>query len=150
MAGTSQTTDYLSHWCPVCVEEVAVEPSTFGTGAKCSICGRFVWCRVQEAHDAVIVNVLPTVDPERANMQLVGKKVLSSRSAPRIIVNLSGIEWVSSTFVNELLQLRMMVHGADGKLTLCGVQPIVREVLQITKLESLFNFAEDEESALGG
>ena len=93
--------------------------------------------------------LLPNVDPERANIQRVGKKLLDSRSAPRIIVNLSGVDWISSTFVSELLQLRKMVHAADGKLILCGLHPVVREVIHISKLESLFGFAEDEEGALG-
>jgi anti-sigma B factor antagonist len=92
--------------------------------------------------------VLPGVDQERADMQSVGKNLVQSRLAPRIIVDLSCLEWISSTFLNELLQMRMIVHAAGRKLILCGLQPVVLEVFQISKLDGLFDFSRNTESAL--
>jgi anti-anti-sigma factor len=97
----------------------------------------------------VIVKMLPGMNPERTNMQRVGEILARSRLAPKIIVNLSLAERISSTFVNGLLRLLKLVQAADGRLILCGVQPLFREIFQITNLEALFDFADDQETALG-
>ena len=58
------------------------------------------------------------------------------------------IEWVSSTFANEMVRLLESVEAANGKLTLCGAWPRVREVFRVTALEPLFDFADDENTAV--
>jgi len=96
----------------------------------------------------VIVNVLPRMNPERTNMQRVGEMLVRSRSAPRIIVDLSLAERISSTFLNELLRLLKIVQAADGRLILCGVQPLFRDIFKITSLQGLFEFSENQQTAL--
>jgi len=140
MAGSSQTTDFLSHWCSVCGEQVAVGLATPNGNATCVNCGRLVWLRIQEFSDTVIIHVLPGVDPETPDIHRVGESLLQSRSASKIIVNLACLEWIGSAFLNELLQLRTIVHAANRKLTLCELQPLVQEVFQVSKLDSLFEF----------
>ena len=149
MDTSSEATKDQSQRCPVCDAEVTIDPSTQTTDFPCSHCGHLVWFRLKKADDVVIVNVLPQMNPERANIQRVGEMLARSRSAPRIIVNLSLAERISSTFLNELLRLLKTVQTADGRLILCGVQPLFREVFQIANLEGIFDFSEDQETALG-
>ena len=128
--------------------KVSVEPSTPVADAPCGHCGHLEWFRIQKLDDAVILNVLPDMNPERVNVQRVGRMLVRFQSPPSIIVNLSLIEWISSTFANEMVRLVEIVKAAKGKVTLCGVRPFVREVFRVTVLESLFDFADDEKTAL--
>jgi len=107
-----------------------------------------VWYRIEEAGDVVIVKVFPRVDPENANVQRIARVLVGVRSAPKIVVNLSLLETASSTFVNDLVRLQETVQAANGRLVLCGLQPVVRAVFRVTNLERHFDFFDDEESAV--
>jgi anti-anti-sigma factor len=148
MNGPSPTSDDHSHICPVCGKNVNLEPSTPGVDSPCDHCGHLQWFRIQELDDAVILNLLPGMDPERVHVQPVGRRLARLQSPPHIIVNLSLVEWISSTFANEMVRLLEIINAANGKLTLCGVQPFVREVFRVSVLESLFDFADDMKTAL--
>jgi len=148
MDTSSQATKEQFQRCPVCDTEVTADPSTQAADVQCSHCGHLVWFRLQKNDDAVIVNVLPRMNPERTNMQRVGEMLVRSRSAPRIIVDLSLAERISSTFLNELLRLLKIVQAADGRLILCGVQPLFRDIFKITSLQGLFEFSENQQTAL--
>jgi len=132
----------------VCGEEPDVETLVTVADAPCDRCGHLRWFRIQRLDDAVILNVLPGMDPERVNGQRVGRMLVRFQSPPCVIVNLSLVEWISSTFANEMVRLLKAVKADKGKLILCGARPHVREVFRVTTLEPLFDFADDENSAL--
>ncbi len=98
--------------------------------------------------DVVIVKVFPRADPEEANVQRVGRMLVGSHAAPKIVVNLSLLETTTSTFVNDLVRLQQTVQAAHGKLVLCGLRSVVRAVFRVTNLETHFEFFDDEESAI--
>lgn len=114
----------------------------------CDRCGHLRWFRLQELDDSIILNILPSMDPERVDVQRAGRMIVHFQSPPRIIVNLSLIEWIGSTFTNEMVRLLEIVKDAQGKLFLCGMRPFVQEVLRVTKLETLFDSADDENIVL--
>ena len=148
MNSPSRTSDGQSHFCPVCDEERDVETLVTVDDAPCDRCGHLRWFRIQKLDDAIILNVLPDMDRERVNGQRVGKLLGRFQSPLRVIVNLSLIEWISSTFVSETVRLLKAVKADNGRLTLCGAGPYVREVFRVTNLEALFDFADDENAAL--
>ena len=55
---------------------------------------------------------------ERVNGQRVGRMLVRFQSPPWVIVNLSLVEWISSTFVNELVRLLEAVKAAQGQVDL--------------------------------
>jgi anti-anti-sigma factor len=57
---------------------------------------------------------------------------LVARSEPRLVVDFSGVEFVSSAGLRVVLSLLKRVKKANGMLALCAVRDPVREVLQIT------------------
>jgi anti-sigma B factor antagonist/stage II sporulation protein AA (anti-sigma F factor antagonist) len=68
----------------------------------------------------------------------------------RIVVNLDGVRYASTEMIAKLVSLNSRVERAGGRLTLCGLQPDVRESMKILKLLALFDLAETEDEALGG
>ena len=124
--------------CVVCGHEVAADP-LFGAGeAPCTHCGHLVWFRLQELEDGLLLNLLADMNPERAEIERVGRLLVQSHPKPRIIVNFYNVEFISSTFLNRLIQLHQTVESADGRLKLSGMNPVIREIFEINKLDGLF------------
>ena len=57
---------------------------------------------------------------------------LAATSEPRLVVDFSGIDFVSSAGLRVVLTVLKRVKAAHGMLALCSVQDPVREVLDIT------------------
>ncbi len=104
---------------------------------------------MQQVDDAIILNLLVNMDPETAEIDHVGRQLVRSRTAPHIIVNYHNIDFISSTFVNRMIVLHKTVHGAGGKVILCGMNQVIREILRINRLDRLLDLSANTDEALG-
>ncbi len=150
MAPESSIPEDSADPCPVCGQKVTADPSNTSSDAQCSHCGRLVWFRTQEMKDFVILNLMPSMDPEHADFEPVGGWLVRSDGPSRVIINFANVEFVSSTFLGRLLALQKRLKSAERKLTLCALNEVVREIFQITKLEGFFDFSDDQEQAAQG
>jgi anti-anti-sigma factor len=73
---------------------------------------------------------------------------IQSQVDPRIIVDLAGIDYLSSSGVAILVGLKRRIDLQQGKLVLCRVQPLVCDLLRVMRLNQYFTFAKDEDEAL--
>lgn len=64
------------------------------------------------------------------------------------VVDLGGIEYMNSVGINFLIQLKKMASAAGGKMVVAGASTKVLQLLNITKLTPLLNFADDVEQGL--
>ena len=64
----------------------------------------------------------------------LGRAVETSDSAPRIVVDLSGVTFLDSTGVGVLVGALKGAREAGGQLALCSAQARVRRVFEITGL----------------
>ena len=55
-------------------------------------------------------------------------------SQPNILIDFSGVDFVTSAGLRAVLAILKKVKAANGVLALCGVRPAVREILDITGL----------------
>jgi anti-sigma B factor antagonist len=73
---------------------------------------------------------------------------LSSRTEPRVALDLSAIDYISSTGIALLIGTKRRVEAAKGKLVLFGLHPDVLELFVVMKLVNLFEIAADEVQAI--
>lgn len=66
---------------------------------------------------------------------------------PRVALDVSLVDFLSSSGVAILVGLKRRVDGQKGKLVIFGVQPVVQDLLRITRLTQYFTFAADEAAA---
>lgn len=147
MSTPSEEDKKLSYRCPVCHEKIAshlVPPDT------CPDCGYFLWCRSKIADNADILDVLTDRTPEQADIQRLADSLAESRDVPRVVVDLSSLDRVTSLLMAKLLVLDRRMRCAEGALVLCGMQPVVRLAFVSTKLDTVFKIADDEDKALAG
>ena len=65
----------------------------------------------------------------------------------RIVLNLSGLEYLDSSGVGKLVRTYLMVVKAGGEMRAVGLTPRIEEILKITKLSQFFPEFPDEEEA---
>jgi anti-sigma B factor antagonist/stage II sporulation protein AA (anti-sigma F factor antagonist) len=73
---------------------------------------------------------------------------LAATSEPRLVVDFSGVDFVSSAGLRVVLTLLKRVTAANGMLALCAVQAPVKEVLDITGLTAMFRLHAERAEAM--
>jgi anti-sigma B factor antagonist len=67
---------------------------------------------------------------------------------PRLVLDLEKVDYLSSSGVAILVGLKRRVETKGGKIAIFHVQPIVRDLLGVMKLDRFFVIADDEPKAL--
>ena len=68
---------------------------------------------------------------------------------PRLVLNFDGVRSLSSDVLARLARLAKRAEPVHGRPRLCGLDPLLREVVRITRLDALFDICGDEAEALG-
>jgi anti-sigma B factor antagonist len=66
----------------------------------------------------------------------------------RLVLNLAGVEWLSSMALGKLVMLRRKAQAGNGRLALCHLSPTVENTLETTHLKDLFTIYATEQEAL--
>lgn len=70
------------------------------------------------------------------------------RAGETVVLDLAGVNYLSSAGVRVFVALHKRLHAAGGRMFLATVQPYCREVLRISGLEQVFAIFETREAAL--
>lgn len=73
------------------------------------------------------------------------RSVVHDEQRNRLLLDLSGVTFLSSAALNNLVILNRHVNKAAGKIVLAGLQPQVREVFTYTGLDRLFAIVESSD-----
>jgi anti-sigma B factor antagonist len=71
-----------------------------------------------------------------------------SKGQKKILLNLGEVSYIDSSGIGELVSGYTTVTNQGGQLKLLGLTKRVKDLLQITKLYTVFEVHEDEASAL--
>jgi anti-sigma B factor antagonist len=66
----------------------------------------------------------------------------------KILVNLSDVSYIDSSGIGELVSAFTSVSGAGGTMKLVGLTKRIKDLLQITKLYTVFDVHEEEGHAI--
>lgn len=73
---------------------------------------------------------------------------LATKGNKKILVNLSDVSYIDSSGIGEMVSGYTTVTNHAGQLKLLGLSKRVKDLLQITKLYTVFEVFEDEASAV--
>jgi anti-sigma B factor antagonist len=65
-----------------------------------------------------------------------------------ILLNLTGVTFVDSCGLGELVASQISVENKGGEIKLCGLTETLRELLTVTRLVTVFNVYENEAEAI--
>jgi anti-sigma B factor antagonist len=75
-------------------------------------------------------------------------KDLSTKGDRKILLNLGDVTYIDSSGIGELVSAYTSVRNAGGELKLLNLTKKVHDLLQITKLYTVFDISDDEASAI--
>ena len=73
---------------------------------------------------------------------------LVAQGKTRIVLNLAEVDYIDSSGVGELVSSYTRVRSANGQLKLLNLSKKVHDLLQVTKLYTVFDVKEDEFTAI--
>jgi len=76
-------------------------------------------------------------------------KELSNQGQKKILLNLGDVTYIDSSGIGELVSAFTSIRNAGGELKLLNLTKKVHDLLQITKLYTVFDIQDDEASAIG-
>jgi anti-sigma B factor antagonist len=77
-------------------------------------------------------------------------KELATQGSKNILVNLGEVTYIDSSGLGELVSAYTSVRNAGGDLKLLNLTQKVHDLLQITKLYTVFDIEDDEAAAIAG
>lgn len=86
------------------------------------------------------INTSPEI--KKAFDKLIAKK------EPKIVINLTKVTYVDSSGLATLVEILKNMRTYGGKMKLAGLTTKVKSLFEITKLDKLFEIAQDENEAI--
>jgi anti-sigma B factor antagonist len=105
--------------------------------------------RERTVGEVVVLDLVGKITIGEGSVQLrdaVGRLLDAGRQ--RIILNLEGVTYVDSSGIGELVSRYTTTKNQGGQLKLLRLPKKIKDLLMITKLLTVFEIYEDEETAL--
>jgi stage II sporulation protein AA (anti-sigma F factor antagonist) len=102
----------------------------------------------ENAGDVVVAKLAGRLDSSSASTAEEQLTRLIPNSAPRLVIDLSKLEYISSAGLRVLLLVARKVQQAQGKLALFGLAPGVRDVFSISGFDTIFTVLDDSAAAI--
>ena len=74
-------------------------------------------------------------------------ELLNKTSEGRIILDFRNVKFMSSSMLGKLVNVHKKAVEYKAKLKLCSIDPEIRQVFKITRLDKLFDIEPDEAAA---
>lgn len=71
-----------------------------------------------------------------------------SDGTTQVLVDLSGVEYISSGGLRVIIMVTKALERVNGTLKLCGLTPFVSEVFDITNLSKRYEICQDRQAGL--
>jgi anti-sigma B factor antagonist len=103
----------------------------------------------RKADDVAVIDISGRVAPgEGSSVILDAMREQTTQGNKKILLNLSNVSYIDSLGIGELVAGFTSVANAGGIVKLLGLNKHVKDVLQITKLYTVFEVFDDEGLAL--
>lgn len=97
--------------------------------------------------DGTLARISGEIDYSRST-QLRGDILAIVKAAPkRLVLDLSGVPYMDSSGVAMLVETHKAQRTHGGKLVLCCLQPKVKGIFEIARLNTVFTIVDDAGSA---
>ena len=98
--------------------------------------------------DFTVVYVIGRIDVTNSNDFETELIRLFEEDRFNLLFNCAGLNYISSSGLRVFLLAQKRVMAAQGHLTICSMQPMIKEIFDISGLSTIFNICESEEEAL--
>lgn len=105
----------------------------------------------QDFADCKLVSVKGRVDHTNSDRFLAELGAVSESVSKNggMVADLSGLEFITSAGLRALLLAQRTVNMSGGKLVVCGISGVVKEVFRISKFDALLSVSDATDEAVG-
>jgi anti-sigma B factor antagonist len=104
---------------------------------------------IRHSTDVAVVDISGRITLGEASSNLHDEiRELIAQGHLKILLNLTGVTFMDSAGIGELVSGYVTVSHNRGRLKLCGLTKRVRDLLQVTRLYSVLDIYEWEEDAM--
>jgi anti-sigma B factor antagonist len=104
---------------------------------------------VREEGDAVIASLNGEIDLHSSpDLRGQALRMLENKKPKKLILNLGGVPYMDSSAIAVLVELLQRIRKGGGNIYLTNLQPRVKGLLEIARLETIFIVTASEEEAL--
>jgi anti-sigma B factor antagonist len=105
--------------------------------------------RVEPAANAVVASVRGEIDLHNSpDLRGVLLELLAKHEPKRLILNLAQVPYMDSSAIAVLVEALQKIRKSGGRIFLTDLQPRVKGLLEIARLDSIFVVTKDETDAL--
>jgi len=93
---------------------------------------------MQKQGDVAVVSLLSKRLVESASIQAMYEElqaIAKDNRTNKIVLNMDGVEYLSSAVLGKLISLLKLVRKEKGDLRLCNIHPNVAEIFSVTQLD---------------
>lgn len=99
--------------------------------------------------DAVVASVVGEIDLHNSpDLRVAILDILLASQPKKVVLNLSQVPYMDSSAIAVLVETLQKLRKYGGKLYLTNLQPRVRGLMEIARLDTIFVLAKDEQDAL--
>ena len=105
--------------------------------------------RVDPASNAVIATIRGEIDLHNStDLRGVLLELLAKHEPKRLVLNLAQVPYMDSSAIAVLVEALQKIRKIGGRIFLTDLQPRVKGLLEIARLDSIFVVSKDEAEAL--
>jgi anti-sigma B factor antagonist len=103
----------------------------------------------RQVGDVTVVDISGRITLGEGNIMLREiVREMAARGNKKLVLNMREVNYLDSSGVGELVRTHTTVKNLDGQLRLASLSKRVSDLLQMTKLASVFDIEKDEDSAI--
>jgi len=99
-------------------------------------------------NDAVVLELLGRLDELAAPEVQSAFTELVNHKTTRVVLDMAGVEYISSSGLRVLLMLFRALGKRQGQLKLCALTPFVAEVFEVSNFATVFDIHPTRDEAL--
>jgi anti-sigma B factor antagonist len=105
--------------------------------------------RIDTARGVVIASLKGEIDLHNSPaVRATLLELLASHQPKKLVLNLSQVPYMDSSAIAVLVESLQKIRKTGGKIFLTDLQPRVKGLLEIARLDSIFGICKDEGEAL--
>jgi anti-anti-sigma factor len=104
-----------------------------------------------KVEDVAVVKFVDERMMDAARIEQLGGELMDAVSGDdkdRVVINFENVSFFSSAAVSKLLVAEKRIRSQGGQLRLSNLRPEVRDVFNLTKLDSVFKIEEEQSDAI--
>lgn len=92
------------------------------------------------------VDLLP--EPDMVSELENVAKVVREEAGCDVIVDFSNVDIITSSSISRLMKLDKLIEGYGRRMVFCGLINATQQILKLSGLDQVFDFADDKSAAL--